>query len=291
MARTVYLNGAFVPEAEATISVFDRGFLFADAVYEVTCVIGGKLLDYAGHSARLERSLRELSMPMPMTQSELLEVNKELVRLNGLDTGMVYLQISRGSPPDRSRSFVFPDPKTTPQTVVLFTLPMPNLADTPTEGLRVISIPEQRWARRDIKTSQLLYPSMGKMMALAAGVDDAWFVQDGMVNEATASNAYIVKGNKIITRHLGTEILHGVTRASVLQFARENAMTVEERQFTIAEAQAADEAFITAANFFVTPVGEVDGVKLGSGAPGPVSLRLRTTYVEAMLKTGIPAKL
>lgn len=146
----------------------------------------------------------------------------------------------RGTPKDLTRSFVFPDARTTPLTVVLFAVPIPSLSATlPSKGLRVISIPEQRWGRRDIKTAQLLYPSMGKMMALKAGVDDAWFVQDGLVNEATASNAYIIKGNTLVTRHLSTQILHGITRVAVLTVARKAGMHVEERPFTIAEAQEA----------------------------------------------------
>jgi len=155
------------------------------------------------------------------------------------------------------------------------------------KGIKVISIEDQRWTRRDIKTVQLLYPSMGKMMAKAAGVDDAWMVEDGMVTEGTSNNAYIVKGNTIITRHLGNEILHGITRAAVLRFAHEAQMQVEERSFSIAEAQAADEAFITSASMFVMPVVEIDGAAVGTGAPGPVAARLREIYLDESRKVAV----
>lgn len=285
--RTVYVNGEYLPENEAKISIFDRGFLMADGVYEVTSVLDGKLIDFAGHAKRLERSLNELDMPHPAVLPDLLEVHRELVRLNGIEEGMIYLQITRGAPGDRD--FVFPDPETTTPTVVLFTQNKPGLADSPAakKGIKVISIEDQRWARRDIKTVQLLFPSMGKMMAKAAGVDDAWMVEDGAVTEGTSNNAYIVKGNTIITRHLGHEILHGITRAAVLRFAREAQMQVEERSFTIAEAQEADEAFITSASTFVMPVVEVDGVAVGAGVPGPVAARLREIYLEESRKVAV----
>ena len=285
--RTVYVNGEYLPENEAKVSIFDRGFLMADGVYEVTSVLDGKLSDFAGHAKRLERSLNELDMPHPAVLPDLLEVHRELVRLNGIEEGMIYLQITRGASDDRD--FVFPDPEITPPTVVLFTQNKPGLADSPAarKGIKVISIEDQRWARRDIKTVQLLFPSMGKMMAKAAGVDDAWMVEDGAVTEGTSNNAYIIKGNTIITRHLGNEILHGITRAAVLRFAREAQMQVEERSFTIAEAQQADEAFITSASTFVMPVVEVDGLAVGTGAPGPVAARLREIYLDESRKAAV----
>lgn len=285
--RTVYVNGEYLPENEAKVSIFDRGFLMADGIYEVTSVLDGKLIDFAGHARRLERSLTELDMPHPEVLPDLLEVHRELVRLNGIEEGMIYLQITRGAPDDRD--FVFPDPETTPPTVVLFTQNKPGLANSPAakKGIKVISIADQRWGRRDIKTVQLLFPSMGKMMAKAAGVDDAWMVEDGAVTEGTSNNAYIIKGNTIITRHLGNEILHGITRAAVLRFAREAQMQVEERSFTISEAQEADEAFITSASTFVMPVIEVDGVAVGAGVPGPVAARLREIYLEESRKVAV----
>jgi D-alanine transaminase len=279
MNRTVYLNGEYLPEDEAKISIFDRGFLMADGVYEVTSVLGGKLIDFEDHAVRLQRSLDELEMQHPSNRDDLLEVHRELVRLNDITDGMIYLQITRGSAGDRD--FAYPSKDTAP-TIVLFTQAKPGMADNPMAktGIRVISIPDQRWGRRDIKTVQLLYPSMGKMMAKAAGCDDAWMVEDGAVTEGTSNNAYIVKGSTIITRQLGYDILHGITRAAVLRFAKEAQMKIEERPFTIEEAQGADEAFITSASTFVMPVVEIDGTSIGTGTPGPVAARLREIYLD-----------
>ncbi|AXX96834.1 D-amino-acid transaminase [Profundibacter amoris] len=287
MSRTVYLNGEYMPEGEAKVSIFDRGFLMADGVYEVTSVLDGKLIDFEGHAVRLERSLKELDMASPISMDDLLEVHRELVRLNDINEGMIYLQITRGAPDDRD--FVFPDPAKVPSTIVLFTQNKPGLADNPVvkKGIKVISIPDERWGRRDIKTVQLLYPSMGKMMAKAAGADDAWLVEDGKVTEGTSNNAYIVKGGKIITRELSNDILHGITRKAVLRFAKEAQMVVEERSFSIEEAQGADEAFITSASTFVMPVVEIDGAKLGDGTPGPVAARLREIYLEESRKAAV----
>ncbi|WP_126974836.1 D-amino-acid transaminase [Frigidibacter oleivorans] len=286
MGRIVYLNGEYLPESEAKISIFDRGFVFADAVYEVTSVLDGKLLDFEGHCARLKRSLNELQIAEPLTADDLLAIHRELVARNEITNGLVYLQISRGDPGDRD--FAFPADDVAP-TVVLFTQSKPGLADPAgaEQGIRVISIPDIRWGRRDIKTVQLLYPSMGKMMAKKAGVDDAWFVQDGLVTEGTANNAYIVKGGKIITRPLSNDILHGITRATLLEYAREAQMEIVEKTFTIAEAQAADEAFITGASTFVMPVVEIDGVPVGAGKPGPVALRLREIYLDQGRKAAV----
>ena len=285
--RTVYVNGAYVPENEAKVSVFDRGFLFADGVYEVTSVLGGKLVDFDGHAQRLARSLTELQMANPISTEDLLEVHRELVRLNGIEDGLIYLQITRGAPDDRD--FAFPDPETTPQTIVLFTQNKPGLADNPVakQGIKVISIDDIRWGRRDIKTVQLLYPSMGKMMAKAAGADDAWMVENGQITEGTSNNAYIVKGGKIITRPRSQDILHGITRAAVLRFAAEAQMIVEERPFTIEEARAADEAFFTSASAFVMPVVAIDDTPLGDGTPGPVATRLREIYLDESRKAAV----
>lgn len=284
--RTVYVNGEYLPEDEARVSIFDRGFLMADGVYEVTSVLDGKLIDFDGHAVRLSRSLNELEMKNPISKDDLLEVHRELVRLNGIVEGLVYLQITRGS--DGDRDFAYPAPETEP-TIVLFTQNKPGLADNPAarKGAKVISIEDIRWGRRDIKTVQLLYPSMGKMMAKKAGCDDAWMVEDGFVTEGTSNNAYIVKGNKIITRALSNDILHGITRAAVLRFAREAQMEVEERNFTIDEAKEADEAFTTSASAFVMPVVEIDGVALGDGMPGRVAPRLREIYLDEMRKAAV----
>jgi len=285
--RMVYVNGDYLPETEARVSIFDRGFLMADGVYEVTSILGGKLIDFAGHLARLERSLNELDIKKPAAFDDLLEIHRELVARNEIDEGLVYLQITRGSSGDRD--FVFPDPETTEPTLVMFTQSKPGLADNPAarKGIKIISIEDIRWGRRDIKTVQLLYPSMGKMMARRAGCDDAWMVEDGHVTEGTSNNAYIVSGNRIITRQLSHDILHGITRAAVLRMAREAQMEVEERPFTIAEAKQADEAFLTSASAFVMPVVEIDGVVLGDGRPGRIATRLREIYLEEIRKTAV----
>lgn len=287
MNRIVYVNGAYMPEQEATVSIFDRGFLMADGVYEVTSVLQGKLIDFEGHAQRLKRSLDALDMAMPMPIDELLGVHRELVARNGIEEGMIYLQVTRGSAGDRD--FAFPDPEETPVTLVMFTQNKPGLADSPTAktGIKVISIDDIRWGRRDIKTVQLLYPSMGKMMAKKAGADDAWMVQDGFVTEGTSNNAYIVKNGQIITRALSNDILHGITRSAVLRFAEEAQMELVERNFTIDEAQSADEAFVTSASTFVMPVVEIDGQTLGAGMPGPIAARLREIYLEESLKQAI----
>jgi D-alanine transaminase len=287
MTRTVYVNGEYLPETEAKISIFDRGFLMADAVYEVTSVLDGKLIDFEGHAVRLERSLNELDMQPACTKEELLEIHRKLVELNEIEEGLVYLQVTRGS--DGDRDFVFPDPETTKPGIVLFTQNKPGLANSPAaqKGAKIISIEDVRWGRRDIKTTQLLYPSMGKMMAKAAGCDDAWMVEDGHVTEGTSNNAYFIKDNTIVTRPLSKDILHGITRKAVLRLAEELQLKIEERLFTIEEAQAADEAFTTSASAFVMPVIEIDGVQLGDGTPGDTALRLREIYLEESRKTAI----
>ena len=283
MNRTVFVNGQYLPEDQATVSIFDRGFLMADGVYEVTSVLDGKLLEFDGHLKRLERSLNELDMTRPEGFDDLLEIHRELVRVNDVDQGGVYLQITRGA---ADRDFVYPKDAT--PTLVLFTQSKP-LLDTPASlnGIKVILADDIRWGRRDIKTVQLLYPSMVKMMAKAAGKDDGWMVEDGAITEGSSNNAYIVKGKQIITRHLSNDILHGITRASVLKYAREAQMEVVERAFTPDEAKSADEAFITSASTFVLPVVEIDGSTLGDGAPGPVAKRLREIYIEESRKRAI----
>lgn len=277
MTAIVYVNGEYLPAEDAKISIFDRGFLMADGVYEVTSVLAGKLVDFDGHVKRLDRSLGELGMEMPMDAEELREVHTALVEKNEIVEGGVYLQVTRGVAP---RDFLMPEGIT--PTVVLFTMSM-NLTESPAAevGINVVSTEDQRWARRDIKTVQLLYPSMAKTAAKKAGADDAWLVEDGQVTEGTSNNAYIVtKDGKIVTRQLSTDILHGITRAAVLRMARESQMVVEERPFTIEEAQEAAEAFVTSATTFVMPVVSVDGVEVGTGKPGPVAARLREIYIE-----------
>lgn len=284
MSRTVYLNGEWLDEADARVSIFDRGFLFADAIYEVTAVIGGKLVDYAGHSARLERSLAELGIPSPLNADELLDIHRQIVDRNGMDEGMIYLQISRGV---ADRDFAFP--AGVKPTVVLFTQTKPILNARATEtGIAVITLPDLRWARRDIKTVQLLYPSMAKTEAMRQGAQDAWLVEDGFVTEGTASTAHIVTvDGTLVTRGLSNAILHGITRASMLDLARGAGIPVEERAFTVEEAQGAAEAFITGATSFAVPVVSIDGKTVGDGKPGQLTRRLRTLYLEHRIATAI----
>ena len=283
MSRIVYVNGEYLPEEDAKISVFDRGFLMADAVYEVTSVIDGKILAFDGHIERLKRSLGELDMKAPCTVPELLDIHRELIKRNNVTEGLVYLQVTRGV---ADRDFVYPDVE---PSLVLFTQTK-NVINAPMAktGMKIISIPDIRWGRRDIKTVQLLAPSMGKMAAKAAGCDDAWLVENGVVTEGTSNNAYIVtQDGTIITRNLGHEILAGITRAAVLRYAAEAQIKIEERPFTIAEAQAAKEAFVTSATTFVGPVVEIDGAQIGDGKVGDIARRLRQIYLEESLKTAI----
>ncbi len=283
MSRVVYVNGAYLPEKEARISIFDRGFLFADAVYEVISVLDGKLIDFAGHEKRLCRSLSELEMDSPVSHAELLGICRRLLSSNQLSEGLIYLQISRGA---ADRDFVYPayaDP-----TIVLFTQAR-KIVDNPLAktGMKIVSVEDLRWRRRDIKTVQLLYSSMARMRARRAGADDAWMVEDGLVTEGTASNAYIVRDGRIITRPIGRDILSGVTRAAVIEAARQSRIEFEERAFSLAEAKAAEEAFITASTNFVMPVVRIDNAPVGDGRPGPMVTGLRRLYIERMRETAI----
>jgi len=277
VSRTVYVNGAFLPESEGQVSIFDRGLLFSDAVYEVTAVLEGGLVDFDAHQARLRRSLGEMSIAFDPEAADLLGIHRELVKRNHLGEGLVYLQISRG---EADRSFV--QPKDGAPTLILFTQAM-SLANHPdaARGLRVMTGPDLRWHRRDIKTTQLLYPSMMKTAALEAGVDDVWMVENGFVTEGSSSNAHILThDDRLITRHLSSDILGGITRAAVLAQAEEAGLTVETRPFTVDEALTAREAFITSATAFVTPVIEIDGHPVNDGHPGPQVAALRQRYLE-----------
>ncbi|WP_308911550.1 D-amino-acid transaminase [Pseudokordiimonas caeni] len=284
MSRTVYVNGEFLAEEAAKISVFDRGFLFADGVYEVSSVIGGKLIDNAAHLARLARSCKALSIDLPASGDEITAIQKELIAKNSLTEGVVYLQVTRGAA-DRD----FPFPKAAKPSLVMFTQVKSLVASKAAEtGIRVITTPDLRWGRCDIKTVQLLGAVLAKQAAADAGVDDAWFVDaDGNVTEGSSNNAYIVKDGRIITRALSTALLPGITRASVVTLAAETGMTIEERPFTVDEAQGADEAFITSATTFVTPVIRIDSAKVGAGAPGPVARRLREIYINHAIETAV----
>lgn len=278
MERIVYLNGKFLAESEAKVSVFDRGFLFADAVYEVTAVLDGKLIDHEGHLARLERSAKELGIKMPVTGEQLMDIQRQLIEKNGLVEGGIYLQLTRGNEGDRDFSY---SDKIEP-TLVLFTQSR-NLIDSPKAqtGIKVISFNDIRWRRRDIKTTSLLPACLAKQIAHEAGAEDVWLIENGYVTEGGSSNAYIVtQDDVLVTRPLSNDILHGITRASLMTLAKELNLTIEERFFTIEEAYQAKEAFISSATTFVWPVVEIDDKPIGSGKPGEIALRLRDIYVK-----------
>jgi D-alanine transaminase len=276
MIRTVYVNGRYVPESEAAVSIFDRGFLFADGVYEVTAVVRGKLVDYDPHMERLERSLKEIELAWPCTRSELRRMHDELIRRNRLDQGWVYMQMTRGA---ADRDFKFP--KDAPGTLVGFTQEK-QLIDNPdaVRGVKVITVPDIRWLRRDIKSVMLLASVLGKQQAHQAGAFEAWMVEDGKVTEGTSSNAYIVRGGKVVTRSLSNRILAGVTRRALFALADRHGVEMEERSFSPDEAYAADEAFLTSASNFVLPIVEIDGKRIGGGQPGPVARRLRALFID-----------
>lgn len=280
MTRTVYVNGDYLPEDDAKISVFDRGFLFSDGVYEVSTVVAGKLLDNPAHLARLRRSMAALKLPSPASDEEIVAVQKNLIEKNNLQEGAVYLQVSRGA---ADRDFAFPvQPR---PSLVAFTQPK-NLLKAPqvTQGIQVISVPDIRWKRRDIKTVSLLAQSLAKQAAIDAGANDAWMVEDGFVTEGSSNNAFIVDQNgTLITRQLGHEILPGITRAAVLRLTEIDKIKLEERAFTLDEAFAAKEAFITSATTFVWPVVGIDGRAIGDGKPGPVAGKLRELYIDTAL--------
>ena len=277
MSRIVHLNGQFLPEEEARVSIFDRGFVFADGVYEVTAVINGKFVDYDPHMQRLERSLQELDMAWPCSKDELRAVHEDLVKHNGLEEGRVYMQVTRGV---AERDFAYP--ANTPTALMAFTQAAVTIANPRAlTGVAAISIPDIRWKRRDIKSIALLAQCMGKQRAAEAGAYEAWMVEDGHITEGTSSSAYIVKDGRVITRPLSNAILPGVTRRALMRLAADYQIIIEERLFTLDEVNGADEAFITSASSFVMPVVQMDGRAIGSGKPGPVTKKLREVYIEA----------
>lgn len=276
--RIVYLNGAFLPFEEAKVPVMDRGFLFADGIYEVSAVLDGRLVDNAAHLARLDRSLGEIGIRNPHSLDEWERLETELVARNGLAEGLVYMQVTRGV---YERDFGFPPADTAP-TVVMFTQAKTVAANPLAErGAKVITVEDIRWKRRDIKSVALLAQVLAKQAAVAAGVSEAWMVEDGAVTEGSSSTAFIVtQDRRLVTRPLSTALLPGITRAAVLRLAAEADLVVEERLFSVEEARAAQEAFYTSASSFVMPVVEIDGAAVADGRPGPLGRRLRALYIE-----------
>lgn len=283
MSRTVYVNGAYLPEEEATISIFDRGFIFGDGIYEVSAVLGGKLVDCEAHLARLERSAGEIGLELPCSRAELIAIHQELIARNALDEGSIYLQVSRGAA-DRD----FPFPKGVKSSLVLFTQAR-QFANTPLAktGIKVVSTPDLRWARRDIKSVNLLAPVLAKQFAAENGAQEAWMIEDGVVTEGASSTAWIVKGKTLISRPLSHKVLPGITRTAVLAFLAESGFAFEEREFTLEEALDAEEAFITSATSLVMPVTTIDGHSIHNGAPGPATIRLREIYLDHARKGGV----
>jgi D-alanine transaminase len=277
MSRIVYVNGSFVPFEQATIPLMDRGFLFADGIYEVSAVINGQLIDNEPHLARLDRSLKEIRIANPYSTAEWIRLEEEIVARNRLAEGLVYMQVTRGA---AEREYVFPKDAT--PTVVMFTQPKNMIASPLAEtGAAVITVPDLRWNRRDIKSIGLLAQVLAKQAAAEAGVAEAWMVEDGLITEGGSSTAFILtKDRKIVTRPLSTAVLPGITRLSVMRLAKENGLTIEERAFSVEEALSAAEAFLTSASSLVMPVVTIDGKPVADGKPGPMTRRLRRVYLD-----------
>jgi D-alanine transaminase len=276
-----YVNGQFLPQKDATISIMDRGFLFADGIYEVSAVIDGKLVDSDLHMARLVRSVGEIELTLPEPADRIAALMREIVKRNNLKEGLVYLQVTRGTEEGRN----FPFPKNSKSSLVMF-CEAKDYVDSPAAktGVKVKSVEDIRWARRDIKSVALLAQVLAKQAAAAEGCQEAWMHEDGVITEGGSSTAYIVVGEgadaKIITRENSRKILPGCTRLAMMSLAKEKGIAIEERPFTLDEAYAANEAFMTSATSFIMPITEIDGRKIGGGQVGPVARRLRELYIE-----------
>ena len=285
MEQIAYVNGSYVPLSEAKVSILDRGFLFADGIYEVAAVLDGQLIDNASHLARLERSVGEIELALPVSVAEIEQIQRELVKRNNLVNGMVYLEVTRGA--DTGRDFAFP--KGVTPTLVMFTS-VKDIINAPSAktGIGVITVPDLRWTRRDIKSVALLAQVLAKQAAAIAGAGEAWMIEDGKVTEGGSSSCFILtQDDVIVTRQNGSEILPGCTRKAVVALAEERQLRVEERAFTIEEALAAKEAFVTSATVFVQAVVSIDGKKVANGKPGPMTDRLREIYVDFAKKTAV----
>jgi D-alanine transaminase len=276
MSRIAYVAGRYLPHRQAAVHIEDRGFQFADGVYEVIAVVGGHLVDEAPHLARLRRSLAELRIASPIGDAALKIVIREIIRRNGVDTGIVYLQVTRGVAP-REHAF----PKSAKPSLVVTSRstrpPDPKLGDA---GIAVITIPDIRWQRCDIKSVALVANVLGKQQAREAGAYEAWQVgRDGQVTEGTSTNAWIVTADgSVVTRAADTAILNGVTRLAVFDIIRREGYQLVERAFTVTEAKAAREAFLTSTTADLLPVVRIDDVPVAEGRPGPLALKLRAAY-------------
>ncbi len=283
MSRIVFVNGIYAKEQDAVISIFDRGFIFGDGIYEVVPVIHRKLIDKDYFLERLERSLFELSIPWPCTEQDYIEMMETLIDKNKLEEGIVYSQVTRG-PAERD----FPFPKTTNPGIIAFTSPMEILNNRDFEtGIAVTTTPDIRWKRRDIKSINLLGQVLAKQDAVSQNSKEAWMVENGQVTEGASSSAYIVKNEVLITRSLSNEILPGIRRRTILEIANNANIPVEERAFSVAEAKAADEALISSATTMVLGVTSIDGSVIGSGTPGPITKKLRSLYQDRILQEAL----
>lgn len=281
MQQIAYVNGSYVLHKEAGVSITDRGFLFGDGIYEVTAVVNGGMVDNDLHLERLRGSLEEVRIALPEDLSRIREIQHELIRVNELAEGLVYLQITRGA---AERDFLFPEPQVRP-TLVMFTQAK-NIVNAPTalNGLKVKTLPDLRWARRDIKSVNLLAQVLAKQAAAEAGCNEAWMLDGETITEGGSSTAYIVtRDGVIVTRPRSTATLAGCTGIALRRLIATTELTLEERPFSLSEALQAREAFATSATTFVTAVVEIDGVAVGDGRPGPVATRLRRLYIEAAI--------
>lgn len=285
MDQIAYVNGSFVPLTEAKVSILDRGFLFADGIYEVAAVLDGKLVDNASHLARLARSVGEISLALPESLSRIEEIQHELIARNQLESGLVYMEVTRGA--DVGRDFAFP--KEVKPTFVMFTSVKDIVnAHSARTGIGVITLPDIRWARRDIKSVALLAQVLAKQAAKEAGAGEAWMIEDGKVTEGGSSSAFILtRDDVLVTRQNSSAILPGCTRKAVVALAEERQLRVEERPFTVDEALAAKEAFITSASLFVQAVVSIDGKTVANGKPGPMTERLREIYIDFARATAV----
>ncbi len=281
MGPTIYLNGEYLDREAAKISVFDRGFLLADGVYEVVPVIRGKMIDVEPFLERFDRSLKALKLPWPMPREEYLAMLRRLIELNGVEEGGVYTQVTRGV----SFRRVFEFPEGLEPTCMAFTFEKAILESPEArEGVRVVTVEDIRWKRRDIKSIALLGQCLAKEAAVEAGAYEGWMVEEGMVTEGVASSAYIVQEGRLVTRPLSNSILPGIRRKLLLELAPKHGIEVELRPFSVEEVYQAEEAFLSSATTLIYPVTEIDGRPVGDGQPGPVTRRLRELYVEAALR-------
>jgi D-alanine transaminase len=287
MSRVAYVNGVYQRHSEATIHVEDRGFQFADGVYEVWSVFDGKMADFDGHMTRLHRSLTELRIDIPMTRDALTRVLKETIRRNRVRNGIVYLQVTRGT---ARRDHPFPAQGTPPSVVVTSrSAPFQKAQAQAAKGVAVVTHPDIRWGRCDIKTVGLLPNVLAKQAARDKGAYEAWMVDEmGLVTEGSSTNAWIVdKDGKLRTRDTQANILKGITRTAIMALIEEEGIELDERPFSVEEAKQAREAFFTAAGAFVMPAVSIDGVKIGDGTPGPIATKLRERYLEEARRDAI----